>query len=60
MTQPPLALTASGVPPLRLAFDRSTLAGQGFTYEKALAVPLIRQALECHARAITNPNRKHA
>jgi hypothetical protein len=37
---------------LRLAYARGTLCDQGYTYEQAMAIPLVRQALECHARAI--------
>lgn len=57
MTQSPLPLTPSGLPPLQHAYAMSGLQAQGYTLDKALAVPLIRQSLEAHARAITEPRK---
>lgn len=52
LVQPGLPLEPQPVPAIRRAYEASTLATQGITYAAAVADPLIRKALTCHARAI--------
>jgi hypothetical protein len=52
MIQPALELVPAPVPPLRVAYARTTLCDQGMTYAEAMTIPLVRQSLECLARAI--------
>jgi hypothetical protein len=59
VNQPALELVPVPVSPLRLAYARGTLCDQGYTYEQAMAIPLVRQALECHARAIQRKEMTH-
>lgn len=56
-SQHALPLTVTGAPPLRCAYEQTRLAEMGITYEKALAIPLVRMALEYHAKAITEPRK---
>lgn len=57
MTQTALPLAGTTLPPIRQAFDASTLRDQGYTFEQAISIPLVRKALQAHARAITEPRK---
>lgn len=52
LVQPGLALEPQPVPAIRRAYESTTLAEQGIPFARAVEIPLVRQALAMHARAL--------